>query len=42
MTPWIRGWGVDVEVLQPDSLRNEFKGWAKELDRIYNQQEEVR
>jgi proteasome accessory factor B len=36
MTPWIRGWGVDVEVLQPDSLRNEFKGWAKELDGMYN------
>jgi len=36
MTPWIRGWGVDVEVLQPDSLRNEFKGWAKELNEIYN------
>jgi proteasome accessory factor B len=42
MTPWIRGWGVDVEVLQPDSLRNEFKIWAKELDGMYNQQEEVR
>lgn len=42
MTPWIRGWGPDVEVLEPDSLRNEFKGWAKELDRMYNQQEEVK
>jgi proteasome accessory factor B len=42
MTPWIRGWGVDVEVLQPKELRNEFKGWAKELDRMYNQDEEVR
>jgi proteasome accessory factor B len=39
MTPWIRGWGVDVEVLEPDSLRKEFKGWAKELDGIYNQKE---
>jgi predicted DNA-binding transcriptional regulator YafY len=42
MTPWIRGWGVDVEVLQPDSLRNEFKIWAKEMDRMYNRNEEVR
>jgi proteasome accessory factor B len=42
MTPWIRGWGVDVEVLQPKELRNEFKGWAKELDGMYNQDEEVR
>jgi proteasome accessory factor B len=37
ITPWIRGWGPDVEVLEPEELRNEFKVWAKELDRMYNQ-----
>jgi len=37
MTPWIRGWGVDVEVLEPKDLREQFKGWAKELDGIYNE-----
>jgi predicted DNA-binding transcriptional regulator YafY len=35
VTPWIRSWGPDVEVLEPDSLRNEFKAWAHQLDVIY-------
>lgn len=35
MTPWLRGWGADVEVLEPQSLRHEFVHWAKELSRIY-------
>lgn len=36
MTPWIRGWGPDVEVLKPESLRKEMKGWAERLAEIYN------
>jgi len=35
MTPWIRGWGPDVEVLEPESLRNEFKTWTRQLCTIY-------
>ena len=35
MTPWIRGWGPDVEVLEPEELRQHFKHWADELARIY-------
>jgi predicted DNA-binding transcriptional regulator YafY len=35
MTPWIRGWGPDVEVLAPAELREQFKGWAAELNKIY-------
>jgi proteasome accessory factor B len=36
MTPWIRGWGPDVEVLEPAELREQFKNWAKELGAMYN------
>lgn len=35
MTPWIRGWGPDVEVLGPDELRQEFRRWAKQMAGIY-------
>jgi predicted DNA-binding transcriptional regulator YafY len=35
MTPWIRGWGPDVEVLEPAELREKFRGWARELNEIY-------
>jgi len=35
MTPWIRGWGPDVEVLEPPELREQFKKWAKHLHDIY-------
>jgi predicted DNA-binding transcriptional regulator YafY len=37
MTPWIRGWGPDVEVLEPKELREQFKGWAERLREMYNQ-----
>ena len=36
MTPWIRGWGVDVEVLEPQELRAQFKGWAERLREMYS------
>lgn len=35
MTPWIRGWGADVEVLEPKELREQFKGWVKKLGEMY-------
>jgi predicted DNA-binding transcriptional regulator YafY len=35
MTPWIRGWGADVEVLEPPELREQFKNWAKQLGEMY-------
>ncbi len=35
VTPWIRSWGPDVEVLEPESLRNEFKTWTQQLYAIY-------
>jgi len=37
MTPWIRGWGPDVEVLEPESLRQDFEKWAKKLHEIYKE-----
>jgi len=35
MLPWIRGWGADVEVLAPPSLRDEMIGEARALARLY-------
>jgi predicted DNA-binding transcriptional regulator YafY len=35
MTPWIRGWGPDVEVLAPVPLRKEFADYAHRLREIY-------
>ncbi len=35
ITPWIRSWGPDVEVLSPEELRNSFKQYAKRLFDIY-------
>ena len=35
MTPWIRGWGPDVEVLDPSGLREQFRKWAQELSKMY-------
>ena len=37
ITPWIRGWGPDVEVLEPRPLREQFARWADKLKRIYGQ-----
>jgi predicted DNA-binding transcriptional regulator YafY len=35
MTPWIRGWGPDVEVLEPPELREQMRGWAERLREMY-------
>lgn len=35
MTPWIRGWGPDVEVLEPESLRSEFMEYVEKLSKLY-------
>ncbi|MBE0481368.1 MAG: WYL domain-containing protein, partial [Dehalococcoidia bacterium] len=36
MSPWIRGWGPDVEVLAPEALRKEFTVWSRQLYQMYN------
>jgi predicted DNA-binding transcriptional regulator YafY len=33
--PWIRGWGADCEVLEPDPLRKEMEREVKRLMRVY-------
>lgn len=35
ITPWIRGWGADVEVISPEELRERFCIWAKQLYGVY-------
>jgi len=35
MLPWIRGWGADVEVLAPESLRKALERETKRLARVY-------
>lgn len=35
MTPWIRGWGPDVEVIEPVELREQFRRWAEQMQLIY-------
>ena len=35
ITPWIRGWGSDVEVIEPQGLREEFRGYAHRIHLIY-------
>lgn len=35
MLPWIRGWGADVEVLEPRELRETLVKEAKKLARVY-------
>lgn len=36
MKPWIRGWGADVEVLEPGELKKELKQTAKDLASLYH------
>ncbi|MFH1738010.1 MAG: WYL domain-containing protein [bacterium] len=35
ITPWIRSWGPDVEVVEPQELRDEFRGWATRQYELY-------
>ena len=35
MTPWIRGWGADVEVLEPAGVRSMVSGEARRLAEAY-------
>jgi predicted DNA-binding transcriptional regulator YafY len=35
MMPWIRGWGPEVEVLQPVKMRDEIASQAIEMARLY-------
>lgn len=35
MLPWIRGWGADVEVLEPEGLRKALVREAERLARLY-------
>ena len=35
MYPWIRGWGIDVEILEPDYLRQRFIGEIREMGKKY-------
>ncbi len=37
ITPWIRGWGVDVEVLEPEELREKMKKWAGKMKEMYKE-----
>ena len=38
MVPWIRGWGGDVEVLEPPELRDRMTGEARRLAEAYSWQ----
>jgi len=35
MLPWVRGWGADVEALEPEGLRNSLKREAQSLAELY-------
>jgi CRISPR-associated endonuclease/helicase Cas3 len=35
MYPWIRGWGADVEILEPAELRERFRGEVERMKEIY-------
>jgi len=36
MLPWIRGWGADVEVVEPKELRERMVGEARRLAQMYH------
>jgi CRISPR-associated endonuclease/helicase Cas3 len=36
MVPWVRGWGADVEVLEPESLRDTLVNEARRLADMYD------
>lgn len=42
MLPWIRGWGADVEVLEPVELRKALERETKRLARLYKVVSEIK
>ena len=36
MMPWVRGWGCEVEVIEPMEMRGEIKATAQEMGKIYS------
>jgi predicted DNA-binding transcriptional regulator YafY len=36
LVPWVIGFGEQVEVLQPEELRNAVRHWAEQIARIYS------
>ena len=36
MLPWVRGWGADVEVLEPEGLKNNLKLEVQRLTQLYS------
>ena len=36
LLPWVIGFGDQVEVLQPEELRNAIGEWAERIARIYS------
>ncbi|MCC6800489.1 MAG: WYL domain-containing protein [Anaerolineae bacterium] len=42
MMPWIRGWGADVEVLEPDDLRQQIAAEAEATARLYGRSQQKR
>jgi predicted DNA-binding transcriptional regulator YafY len=39
MLPWIRGWGADVEVLEPEGLRQAMREEARRMVEVYGGEE---
>jgi CRISPR-associated endonuclease/helicase Cas3 len=39
MIPWVRGWGADCEVLEPEELRETLEREARRLARVYQVEE---
>ena len=37
ITPWIRSWGPDVEVIEPLRLKEQFRDWSETLYRLYHE-----
>jgi len=40
MLPWVRGWGADVEVLEPQFLRNQIQNETRLLFQLYYPKEQ--
>lgn len=40
MLPWVRGWGADVEVLEPEGLKNNIKLEVQRLTQLYEMKDD--